>query len=349
MKHELLIEGRRISNDDDCFLIAEIGHNHQGSLEKCITLFDAAKKAGASAVKLQKRDNKNLFTRKFFNEPYNCLNAYGPTYGLHREALELSIGDMQKLKEYAKKIGIIFFVTPFDINSADALMQLNVPAFKIASADIKNHHLIEHIASYKKPIILSTGGATLEEVRSAVNIVLKHHSMLAILQCTAVYPPKDEEINLTVIQTYLREFPNLVIGYSGHELGIAVPLAAFTLGARIIEKHFTLDKSLPGNDHKLSLTPDEFELLSKDLRKVHKALGNGNKSIYPSELSSIQKMGKKLVALKDLPSGHVIGPHDIAIKSPGDGLPPSSLNSIIGKRLKTSLMMEEDITCHVLE
>ena len=200
-----------------------------------MALFDAAKESGASAVKLQKRDNKTLFTKEAFNEPYISENAYGPTYGLHREAIELSVEEMKILQEYANNIGIIFFITPFDVISADNLAKLNMPAYKIASADIKNHLLIKHIATFQKPIILSTGGSTLEDVKEAVAIISKHHSNIAILQCTAAYPPMDEELNLSVIKTYAQEFPNLIIGYSGHDLGTTMSLASFTLGQELLK------------------------------------------------------------------------------------------------------------------
>lgn len=349
MKRELYIDGKRIAEDTDCFLIAEIGHNHQGCLKKCLNLFDKAKEAGASAVKLQKRNNKILFTKNYFNQPYISKNAYGPTYGLHRQALELSVKDLKKLKQHAKEIGIIFFATPFDISSADILADLDMPAFKIASGDITNHPLIERIASFHRPIILSTGGATLEDVKKATEIIFQHHSQLAVLQCTAAYPPKEEEMNLSVIKTYLSNFPNIIVGYSGHDLGTTMPFASFVLGARIIEKHFTLDKNLPGNDHKLSLTPKEFNFMHQELKKLSKALGNGIKNIYESEQPAIKKMGKKLVASRNLPAGHIINVEDLTIKSPGDGLPPSYLQEIIGRKIKQKLLEEEDLTLQHVE
>jgi len=349
MQKELFIDGKRVASDTDCFLIAEIGHNHQGCPKKCLALFDAAKKAGASAVKLQKRDNKSLFTRRCFNEPYISQNAYGPTYGLHREALELNVTDLRELKDYAKEIGITFFATPFDIPSANIMRDLDMPVFKIASGDVKNHPLIDHIARFHKPIILSTGGATMEDVKEAVEIISRHHSQLAILQCTAAYPPKDEELNLSVIKTYAYSFPNTVIGYSGHDVGTTMSLASFAIGARIIEKHFTLDKNLPGNDHKLSLTPEEFSFLAQELKKLSVALGDGIKCIYDSERPAIKKMSKKLVASRDLPPGHIISIEDLSVKSPGDGLAPSLLHDIIGRKLKQQLVEEESLMLQHLE
>lgn len=349
MKSELCIEGVRIADDSRCFLVAEIGHNHQGSLESCMSHFYAAKQSGATAVKLQKRNNKTLFTKSYYNQPYLSEHAYGSTYGLHREALEFEINEMRVLQQYAKELGIIFFATAFDCISADVLQHLDMPAFKIASGDIRNLPLIRHIALFQKPIFLSTGGANLDHVREAVEVVLQEHSQLAILQCTAAYPPRDDEINLSVLKTYSTEFQDQIIGYSSHDLGTTACLAAYALGARVIEKHFTLDRSLPGSDHKISLLPNEFSSLSKELNRLWLALGNSEKKIIESERPAIEKMGKKLVASKNLSAGHVVGELDVCIKSPGDGLPPSMMISLIGKKLMRPLVEDESFALHHFE
>lgn len=339
----LSIGGREISENTECFFVAEIGHNHQGSLKKCKELFLAAKNAGASAVKLQKRDNSTLYTQEYFHKPYLSKNAYGPTYGTHREALEFSMTEYQELINYAKEIGILFFATPFDLKSAYLLKELNFPAYKIASGDITNHPLINHVSSFNKPIIISTGGATITEIKEAVEIVMRHHEQIAILQCTASYPAKEAELNLSVIQTYKNLFPNAVIGYSGHDLGTTMSLAAFSIGARIIEKHFTLDKSLPGSDHKLSLCPEELEYLVNELKRLHLALGNGEKTVFQSEREALIKMRKKIVASQDLVAGHTIKPEDLLIKSPGNGISPSQIYKILGRKIKTQINKEETI------
>lgn len=339
---ELIINEIRVAQDTECFFIAEIGHNHQGCVEKCKSLFFEAKNAGASAVKLQKRDIKNLYTSQYYNEPYSSINAYGATYGTHRDALEFNAEEYKELQHYAKEIGIIFFATAFDPKSADLLAALDMPAFKIASGDVTNHFLLKHIAAFNKPMILSTGGATLLDVEEAVNVIQKYHNQIALLQCTAVYPPKDEELNLSVIQTFKNSFP-YVVGYSGHDLGSSMSLASYTLGARIIEKHFTLDKNLPGSDHKLSLNPEELTYLINELKRLHLALGTGRKIIFESELTAIKKMSKKIVASDDIPSGSILEPQHLLFKSPGDGIPPSKVSLVIGKKIKISIRKDEPV------
>ena len=343
MEKELIIDGIRISDDNDYYVIAEIGHNHQGSLENCKKLFNAAKDAGASAVKLQKRDNKCLFTKIFYDQPYGSQNAYGSTYGLHREKLEFNRDQYVELIKHAKKIGITFFSTAFDIPSANFLAELNMPAFKIASGDIRNIPLLRHVAAFNRPIILSTGGASLANVKQGIKEILKINTKLAVLQCTAAYPPKDEELNLKVIRTYKENFPNLVIGYSGHDIGVNMSLAAATLGARIIEKHFTLDHSLKGTDHAISLEPKELKLLVKELKRLKESLGDGLKVIQEVEKSAIYKMGKKIVASRNLPKGHILSLLDVTIKSPGDGISPDHLSDILGKKLVSSVKEDDNI------
>jgi N-acetylneuraminate synthase/sialic acid synthase len=195
-----------ITEGSQPFVIAEIGHNHQGDLDTCMKLIRAAADAGASAVKLQKRENKTLFTPEAFNAPYLSENAFGPTYGEHREFLEFDEHEYRECIAYAKKCGILFFSTAFDFTSADFLNKLDVPAFKIASGDLKTLPLIKHIASFGKPIILSTGGGTLEDIDRAVEILDKYGSEYAILQCTAAYPPKYEELNLRVIPEFMKRY-----------------------------------------------------------------------------------------------------------------------------------------------
>ncbi len=320
-----------ISDDSKPFVIAEIGHNHQGNLDNALNLIRAAAASGASAVKLQKRSNKDLFTQSAYNAPYNSENAFGATYGLHREALEFGKTEYKACKAEANALGVTFFSTAFDLPSVDFLMDLDVPLFKIASGDLTNFPLLRYIASTGKPMIVSTGGSTLQEVRATVDFLESAGANFSILQCTAGYPPKYEELNLKVIETFRSEFPHRVIGYSGHDSGIAMSLAAYILGARIIEKHFTLDRSLKGTDHAFSLEPLGMKKLVRDLSRAQLALGDGIKQRYDSEIAPIRKMGKMIVAKETLNVGDVILESNLEFRSPADGLPPSALNQILGK------------------
>jgi len=333
----LQIESTLIHDDSDCYVIAEIGHNHQGSLDKAKQLFKAAAECGVDAVKLQKRDNKTLFTREMYNKPYENENSFGVTYGMHREALELDREQYIELKEYARELGLTMFATAFDISSADFLADIDMPAFKIASGDIRNTPLLQHVARIGKPMIVSTGGAMMKDVQRAYDLIMPINPKLAILQCTSSYPAEHHDLNLRVIETFRNQFPRTVIGLSDHENGIAMAVAAYVLGARIVEQHFTINHTWKGTDQVLSLEPIGMRKLVRDLRRLREALGDGVKRVLPAEEGPISKMSKKLVAACDLPAGHVLSEADIAIKSPGDGLPPYELHNLIGKTLKHAL------------
>ncbi len=344
-----MIDDVRIADDTDCWVIAEIGHNHQGSLENAKQLFEEAARCGANAIKLQKRDNAALYTREFFNRPYENENSYGPTYGLHREALEFGRDEYRELKAYAAELGITFFATAFDFASAELLADLDLPAYKIASGDLTNTPLLRFVAEIGKPMIMSTGGATLDDIRRAYETVADVNSQIGLLQCTAGYPAEWEELDLRVIETYRQLFPDVVVGYSGHDNGIAMPVVAYVLGGRIVEKHFTLNRALKGTDHRFSLEPVGLRKLVRDLRRTRVALGDGTKMPHPSEADPITKMGKKIVAAAALPAGHVLRREDLALKSPGDGLPPYELDSVVGRTLRHPLTEDAALTFEHLE
>jgi sialic acid synthase len=285
---ELIIDGTRIADDTDCYVIAEVGHNHGGSVEKCKELFDAAKWSGANAVKLQKRDNKTLYTEEFYNSPYNSEHAYGKTYGEHREALEFDFDQYTLLKCYAEAIGLTFFATAFDVPSADFLAALKVPAIKIASGDYTNNALWSWcMRKWNYPLIVSTGGA--ETVDNQCGWLAHDH--VALLHCTSGYPASYDELNLNVLGTF-REHFSCVVGWSGHDTGIAMAPVAYALGARIIEKHFTLDRSAKGTDQAMSLEPHGFRAMVENLKLCKRALGDGVKRRYASEIAPLAKQWK---------------------------------------------------------
>ena len=348
MAATITIGQHEIGEHSKCYVIAEIGHNHQGSLDKARELFREAKLAGAHAVKLQKRDNRGLYTRAAYNKPYDNENSFGSTYGEHREFLEFGLKEYRELQAFAAELGVDFFSTAFDLASADFLHALNVPAYKIASGDLKSVPLLRHVASFGKPIVVSTGGALLDDVQRAYDTIMPINQQLAILQCTAGYPAAFEELDLRVISTFRERFPGAVIGFSSHDNGIAMPLAAYILGARIVEKHFTLNRASKGTDHAFSLEPVGLRKMVRDLERTHKALGNGIKKIYDSERAPITKMGKSLVVARDLPSGHLLGPSDIVMKSPGGGIPPYELDNVLGRVTLRPLMQDDFLTFEVL-
>jgi sialic acid synthase len=346
---ELSIDGQRVADDSDCYVIAEIGGNHQGELAKCKDLFRAAKECGVNAVKLQKRDNRTLFTREMYDSPYQSENAFGDTYGSHREALEFGRDEYVELIRFSKEIGVTFFSTAFDHNSADFLAELDMPAFKMASGDITNTPLLEHVAKIGKPMVVSTGGATLDDVVRAYDTIMPWNKQLCIMQCTAGYPPEFEELNLRVIETYRERFPDIVIGFSSHDNGISMALIAYMLGSRMVEKHFTINRAWKGSDQAFSLERDGMRRMVRDLHRARISIGDGVKRVYPSELKPLQKMAKKIVAARDLPGGHVLRREDLALKSPNDGLPPYELDNLIGRRLRVGLKADTNLSFDVVE
>jgi sialic acid synthase len=344
MSRHIRIDGVDVHDGSDCYVIAEIGHNHQGDVEKAKQLMRSAHEWGVNAVKFQKRANRTLYTRAYYDQPYDNEFSFGRTYGEHREALELDADEYSELQRYAREIGITFFATAFDFESADILAELDVPAFKFASGDLKNTPLQRHVAAFGKPMFLSTGGGTMEDVERAVDTILPINDQLCVLQCTAAYPADVDDLNLNVIPALRQRFPELVIGLSDHQNGIAMAVVAYMLGARVIEKHFTLNHAWKGSDHAFSLMPEGMRRLVRDLHRVPDAVGNGVKRPLASEERPLEKMGKKLVAARSLGVGQVLAPGDLVAKSPADGgLRPYELDDLIGRKLVRPLAEDEAI------
>jgi len=334
------------------FIIAEAGVNHNGKLELAKKLVDVAVEAGADAVKFQTFKAENLVSRSAGKAEYQEKTT-GTTESQFEmiKRLQLSFEDFRKIKKYCDKKGIIFLSTPFDYESVDFLEKL-VPLYKIGSGEITDLPFLEYIAKKDKPIILSTGMSTLGEVEEAINIIINtnpsfftyntsslsskiHNSPsvvahpLILLHCVSNYPAGFEEVNLKAMLTLEKAF-KLPVGFSDHTLGIEVPIAAVTLGAEIIEKHFTLNKNLPGPDHKASLEPQELKAMIKAVRNIEKALGNGIKKPKKSELEIMKAARKSLVASRDIKAGEVLQEEDIVIKRPGIGLFPKFKEIVIG-------------------
>jgi sialic acid synthase len=347
---ELVVDGKVITRDGPAYVIAEIGNNHQGDVEKAKALVHSAKECGVDAVKFQKRDNRVLFTRAYYDAPYDNEQSYGATYGEHREFLELAKADWFELSRYAREEGVAFVSAAFDEPSADLMADLDVDAFKFASGDLLNVPFLRYVAEKGKPMFLSTGGGTLEDIDRAVDTILARNDQLSVLHCTAAYPAEVEDLNLSVITALRERYPDLVIGLSDHHNGIAMAPVAFMLGARVFEKHFTLNHAWKGTDHAYSLMPDGMRRFVRDLRRVPVALGDGVKRKLPSEERPLEKMGKKLVAVRELPAGHVLAPGDLVAKSPADeGLPPYELDSLLGRALTRPLAAEQAVAVDDLE
>ncbi len=346
---KLSINDKTITDESKPYVVAEIGQNHQGSVETAMKLFQAAKECGADAVKLQKRDNKGIFTKAAYNKAYDSENAFAPTYGEHRETLELGREEFVALKDYAKELGLDFSCTAFDKKSADFLMDIGIDLFKIASGDLVNTPLLEYVAKMGKPMVISTGGAFIDDVKRAYETVMQFNKNASFLQCTAAYPSEPEHMNLRVIESYRELFPECVVGLSDHQNGIAMAVVAYTLGARLFEKHFTLNRAWKGTDHAFSLEPTGLRKMIRDLHRTRDALGNGVKEPFGLETAPLLKMRKKIVAARDLAAGTVLTEEDLALKCPGDGLLPYEWNNVLGKKLKQALNEDDPMSMDVLE
>ena len=314
------------------YVIAEIGNNHQGSFENAIQLIDQAIWAGADAVKFQKRCNKKLFTPEFFDSPYINENSFADTYGAHREFVELNIAEMAKLNDYCKDRGITFFATPFDFESLDDLEKLNLPFYKVASADVLHTPFLEAISRTGKNVILSTGCSTYIDIERAISCFKRNK--LAILHCTAAYPAPVESMNLNCIPELIKKFPNHKIGISDHENGIDAASIAYMLGARVFEKHFTLNRADKGTDHKFSLEPTGLQKLVRNLRRIPKILGDINKKPLEVEEKPIYKMRKSIVYSDDFSAGKKLNKDSFEYRCPGDGLPPYKIQDLLDKTIK---------------
>ena len=291
------IADRIIDDDSPCYVIAEIGSNHGGSLDTALKMIRVAAACNADAVKFQIRENRTLYSDALLNQPYENENSYGKTYGEHREALELSTESLAACVFEATHADVACFSTAFDEPSVDKIVGLGMPAIKIASGGLTDKRLLRHAALSGLPIILSTGGGTMREIDEAVQLITCYTNQLAVLHCTAAYPVRCwEEHNLKCIQALREAYPELVIGWSGHDNGIALATAAYTLGARIIEKHFTLDRSSKGTDHAFSLEPAGLSKLCRDLERTHAAMGDGEKRRYASEVAPLSKMTRRETA-----------------------------------------------------
>lgn len=329
---KFMIENRCVGAGEPVFIIAEIGINHQGSVEISKRLIDAAAAAGVDAVKFQKRDNKNLFTNDAYNAPYtNGGNSFGDTYGEHREHLELSAEDYVELKRYSREKGVIFFASAWDHESVDFLMDLGVPAMKIGSPDLTNIPLCIYIAKKKLPVILSTGMSEQWEIDMAVKKIRRYNDALAVLHCVSIYPAEFGDLNLGMIPRLMDRF-GLPVGYSGHEMGWSAVIAAVAMGACVIEKHITLDRTMKGGDHRFSMEPDELREMVSQVRNVEKSLVSGDKCLMEKEIPFRRKLGKSVVARRPIEKDEVIRKEMLTCKCPATGISPTLFERIIGKK-----------------
>lgn len=332
------IGDRLIGDNQPTYIIAEIGVNHNGFLDLAIKLIDVAIDAGADAVKFQKRDLKTLYAKKYLenaNAGEKTLRYMLPIL----QQVELPDEAYYDIVEYCNKQNITFLCSAFDTNSADFLASLDVPAYKVASADLTNLPLLDHLVKKGKPLILSTGMSRMDEVETTVSFLKERNAEFALLHCNSTYPAAFEDINLRFMHQL--EKYGVPVGYSGHERGIAVSTVASAIGASIIERHLTLDRTMDGPDHAASLEPQGFKKLVRDIRQVSQALGTGEeKFISRGEILNREVLGKSLVAARQINPGEVVTSEMIAVKGPALGLSPQNYTRLIGRRINRTI--EED-------
>ena len=322
------------------YIIAEIGSNHNGDMNLARKIIDAAVETGADAVKFQSWTPKSLIAR----EEYEANTVYTDDpkkhWGSLREMVEeyyLREDQHKELKEYCDEKGVDFCSTPFSEEETDLLNELNVPFFKVASMDINNLRLLKYLAQFNKPVILSTGMATLGEIEQAIQTLEdagNRHIML--LHCISVYPPKMENVNLRNI-TMLQQTFGYPVGFSDHTIGSAIPLASVALGACLIEKHFTIDKDLPGWDHMISANPDEMSEICRESKNITASLGGYRRVISEEEKLKMPKMRRSIVAAKNLKKGRILKKEDLVFKRPGSGISPDQEHVVIGRTVKNSI------------
>lgn len=357
---EIKVKNKLIGTGNPCFIIAEAGVNHNGDFGLAKKLIDAAKTAGADAVKFQTFKAENIVTPDAEQAKYQSENiGKRESQFAMLKRLELSFAEFEELKKYCDKKEIIFLSTPHSSKEDVDLVAKLCPAIKVGSGDLTNLPILRYMVQKHLPIILSTGMATLEEVKQAVETILPINKELILLHCTTNYPTPLNEVNLNAMITLKKEF-NLPAGYSDHTEDINVSLAAAALGACIIEKHFTLDKKLPGPDHKASLEPSELKTMVRGIRNIEKkladkenpesilkelnvaeALGGGIKKPCPSELAVAKIVRKSIVAAVDINKGTKIEENMITIKRPGTGILPKFFDQIVGKTAKQDIKKDE--------
>ncbi|OGV48058.1 MAG: N-acetylneuraminate synthase [Lentisphaerae bacterium GWF2_52_8] len=337
----------KAAKKEKIFIVAEAGVNHNGSAELALKLSDAAKEAGADAVKFQTWQTELVVTRTSRLAPYQANNLgrrNGSTQFKMLKNLELTYDEFRHLKHYCDQLGIMFLSTPDELTSAHFLRELQ-EIFKIGSGELTNLPFLREIASFKKDVILSTGMGNMEEIELALQTLLNgglKRSQVTLLHAVSSYPAPYEEVNLSAIPKMKKKFRTKV-GYSDHTLGISVALAAVALGACIIEKHFTLDRKMPGPDHKASIEPQELTALVTGIRQVEAALGNGTKGPSLSEQDNINLVRKSIVAARPINKGELFSAENLTIKRPGTGLPPSEWDNIVGKRSPCDFREDEPI------
>ncbi|CAL8329067.1 unnamed protein product [Merluccius merluccius] len=345
-----LCPGRMVGGSHPCFIIAEIGQNHQGDVEVAKKMIKMAKDCGADCAKFQKSELEHKFNKLALERPYNSKHSWGKTYGDHKRHLEFSHEQYRELQRYAEEVGIFFTASGMDEMAVEFLHELKVPFFKVASCDANNFPYLSSTAKKGRPMVVSSGMQSMETMRRVYNTVKEHNPNFCLLQCTSAYPLDPENVNLRIISEFQKEFPDVPVGYSGHERGIHITVAAVGMGAKVVERHVTLDKTLKGNDHEASLEPQELAELVQAIRLVEKAFGSNLKQMMPCEKSCFDKLGKSVVSRVRVPSGTVLTLDMLGVKvAEPSGVPPEDIFQLVGKTVTEDLEEDQSITQELVD
>ncbi|CAL8334078.1 unnamed protein product [Lota lota] len=344
-----LCPGRMVGGAHPCFIIAEIGQNHQGDVEMAKKMIKMAKDCGADCAKFQKSELEHKFNKLALERPYNSKHSWGKTYGDHKRHLEFSHQQYRELQKYAEEVGIFFTASGMDEMAVEFLHELSVPFFKVASCDANNFPYLTAIAKKGRPLVVSSGMQSMETMRRVYNTVKEHNPNFCILQCTSAYPLDPENVNLRVISEFQKEFPDIPVGYSGHERGLYITLAAVGMGAKVVERHVTMDKSLKGNDHEASLEPKELAELVRAIRMVEAAFGSNIKQMIPCEKACQDKLGKCVVAKVAIPAGTPLSLAMLGVKvGEPKGVAPEEMDQLVGRTLRVGAEPDASITASML-
>lgn len=332
----------------NCYVIAEAGLNHNGSLEIAKKLIDVAAIAGANAVKFQKRTVEKLAVESALNAKDDRFPEFGKTYREIREHLEFTLSQYHELKQYAESKGLDFMVTAFDTDAVNFLEELGLDSYKLASHSLTNFELLDYLARVKKTTVLSTGMAELEEIDQAVEIFRRHDAPLSLMHCVSAYPTPLEQCNLSMMEV-LKQRYDLAVGYSGHELGYLPTITAVAMGAQLIERHYTLDKMMTGFDHKMSLSSDEFIAMVRDIRNIPGIRGSGEKEVSETEWITRKKYHVSMASAITIPAGTTLVEQMVTWRNPGTGIPSKLAHTVLGKRSKQDIPADHLLSIDMFE
>ena len=344
---EFRIGDRVISEQAPAYIIAEGGANHGCDVDVALRMVEEAAAAGADAIKFQTYKADTLTTRwapRYWEDP----EPSGTQYAVFADWDDLNYDDYERLFAAARDAGIEWLTTPFDLEAVEWMAELGVAAYKIASADLTNWPLLRAAAEKGKPMLLSSGGSTLDELRASIEEVrrLGNHQII-LLHCILCYPAPVEQMNLRSIPTLKQEFPDVIVGLSDHNIAdpcVTVPAAAVALGAKVVEKHFTLDTSTPGIDHQLAVDPPMLKTMIENIRNVEAALGSGEVGVLACEDAARTYARRSIVAATDLLAGTVLGPEHLIMKRPGSGVPPTRIDAMLGRKLIRDVEEDQLVT-----